>query len=80
LTAAIEAFGRQSKKEREMLSPKEESTYKETFKDKLQRFLVSLLPQMVARWLWRRDIPLGSWTPHILGRSMGGSITWKRIK
>lgn len=59
---------------------KEEATYKETLKDKFQRIAVHLLPKRVAGWLWGLDIPLGSWAPHVLGRTMGSSVTWKRIK
>lgn len=41
-------------------------------KDAIQRWLVCLLPKFLASWLWRNEwIPLGSWGPHVLGRSIG---------
>jgi hypothetical protein len=34
-------------------------------------WVVAILPRRVAAWLWRLDIPLGSWAPYVLGQSLG---------
>jgi hypothetical protein len=35
-------------------------------------WLIALLPRFAARWIWLNEwIPLGSWTPYVLGQSMG---------
>lgn len=49
--------------------------------DRIMSICVLLLPQAVAHWLWCNErIPLGSWAPHVLGRSMGGNVTCGRVK
>ena len=44
----------------------------------MRKFLCMLLPRFIAAWVWCLGIPLGKWAPHILGRAMGGTVTWRK--
>ena len=46
--------------------------------DTLRSWLVCLLPRFFCVWLWHRDLPLGAWAPHILGRVLGSDA--QRVK
>jgi len=49
-----------------------------TVMDATRSWLVHLLPKCACAALWRADIPLGHWAPHVLGRVLGTNA--KRIK
>lgn len=40
-------------------------------RDRVQSWLVCLLPRAFCAWIWEQDVPLGSWAPHVLGRVLG---------
>jgi hypothetical protein len=50
--------------------------------DSIRSWLVCLLPEFVAGWIWEwsetSGVPLGAWAPHIFGRSIG-AVRWKRV-